>query len=92
MYHGTIQYAAPRRTRLCCRRKQPTARIDSAAIAVYCTMLPLTAFGLVLLIDKFVRRLAMLMNAFRQRDADALLVFIDWVPTPANVADRPTRN
>ena len=101
-YHGTIQYAAPRRTRLCCRRKQPTARIDSAAIAVYCTMLPLTAFGLVLLIDKFVRRLAMLMNAFRQRDADALvfidelvfdgLVFIDWVPPPANVADRPTRN
>ena len=96
------QYAAPRRTRLCCRRKQPTARIDSAAIAVYCTMLPLTAFGLVLLIDKFVRRLAMLMNAFRQRDADALvfidelvfdgLVFIDWVPPPANVADWPTRN
>ena len=55
-------------------------------------MLPLTAFGLVLLIDKFVRRLAMLMNAFRQRDADALLMFIDWVPPPANVADWPTRN
>ena len=98
MYHGTIQYAAPRRTRLCCRRKQPTARIDSAAIAVYCTMLPLTAFGLVLLIDKFVRRLAMLMNAFRQRDADALrMAFLDWVDfdwvqPPANVADWPTRN
>ena len=65
-------------------------------------MLPLTAFGLVLLIDKFVRRLAMLMNAFRQRDADALvfidelvfdgLVFIDWVSPPATVADWPTRN
>ena len=103
MYHGTIQYAAPRRTRLCCRRKQPTARIDSAAIAVYCTMLYfLAAIGLVLLIDGCVRQLKMLMNAFRQRDADALvfidelvfdgLVFIDWVPPPANVADWPTRN
>ena len=52
----------------------------------------LAALGLVLAIDDRVRKLAMLLNAFRQRDADALLVFIDWVPTPANVADRPTRN
>ena len=99
MYHGTVQYAAPRRTRLCCRRKQPTARIDSAAIAVYCTMLYfLAAIGLVLLIDGCVRQLKMLMNAFRQRDADALrMAFLDWVDfdwvqPPANVADWPTRN
>ena len=32
LYHGTIQYAAPRRTRLCCRRKQPTARIDAVLL------------------------------------------------------------
>ena len=77
-YHGTIQYAAPRRTRLCCRRKQPTARIDSAAIAVYCTMLPLAALGLVLP-STSVRKLAMLLNAFRRAMLMLILVFIDWV-------------
>ena len=42
-------------------------------------LFPLAALGLVLAIDDCVRKLATLLNAFRQRDADALLVFIDWL-------------
>ena len=71
----------------------PTARIDSAAIAVYDKMLHFidSTGALSCNIDGFVRELAMLMNVVLQLLGIRSMVIFNWVPPAANVADWPTR-